>query len=115
MLVWQLAERFGPVFAVHLGSGTIVALRGYKAAKEALLQHKNELSGREFAVSRCTGQRYLPLLTRPVVGAWGLAGTGTTGTRNCKVRKVKRCSDSSGDGWYIHSVITQRAFSQKLL
>lgn len=42
----QLAERFGPVFTLHLGSKRIVVLHGYKAVKEVLLNHKNEFSGR---------------------------------------------------------------------
>uniref|UniRef100_G1TD62 unspecific monooxygenase n=1 Tax=Oryctolagus cuniculus TaxID=9986 RepID=G1TD62_RABIT len=42
----QLAERFGPVFTVYLGSRRVVVLHGYKAVREMLLNHKNEFSGR---------------------------------------------------------------------
>lgn len=42
----QLAERYGPVFTVYLGSRRVVVLHGYKAVKEVLLNHKNEFSGR---------------------------------------------------------------------
>lgn len=42
----QLAERYGPVFTVYLGSRRIVVLHGYKAVKEVLLHYKNEFSGR---------------------------------------------------------------------
>ncbi|XP_006879913.1 PREDICTED: cytochrome P450 2E1-like [Elephantulus edwardii] len=42
----RLAERYGPVFTVYLGSRRVVVVHGYKAVKEVLLQHKNEFSGR---------------------------------------------------------------------
>ncbi|XP_053441275.1 cytochrome P450 2E1 [Nycticebus coucang] len=42
----KLAERFGPVFTLYLGPRRTVVLHGYKVVKEALLDHKNELSGR---------------------------------------------------------------------
>nr|ADT62516.1 cytochrome P450 2E1 [Camelus dromedarius] len=42
----RLAERFGPVFTLYLGSRRIVVLHGYKAVKEVLLDYKNEFSGR---------------------------------------------------------------------
>ncbi|XP_004580216.2 cytochrome P450 2E1 isoform X1 [Ochotona princeps] len=42
----RLAERYGPVFTVYLGSRRVVVLHGYKAVKEVLLNHKNEFSGR---------------------------------------------------------------------
>ncbi|KAK1333421.1 hypothetical protein QTO34_005804 [Cnephaeus nilssonii] len=42
----RLAERFGPVFTLYLGSNRVVVLHGYQAVKEVLLQHKNEFSGR---------------------------------------------------------------------
>ncbi|XP_062070593.1 cytochrome P450 2E1-like [Lepus europaeus] len=42
----RLAERFGPVFTLYLGSRRVVVLHGYKAVKEMLLNHKNEFSGR---------------------------------------------------------------------
>ncbi|XP_069857402.1 cytochrome P450 2E1-like [Dipodomys merriami] len=42
----KLAERFGPVFTLHLGFNRIVVLHGYKAVKEGLLKYKNEFSGR---------------------------------------------------------------------
>ncbi|XP_048216944.1 BET1-like protein [Perognathus longimembris pacificus] len=42
----KLAERFGPVFTLHLGFQRVVVLHGYKAVKEGLLNHKNEFSGR---------------------------------------------------------------------
>ncbi|XP_057593282.1 cytochrome P450 2E1-like isoform X2 [Hippopotamus amphibius kiboko] len=42
----RLAERFGPVFTLYLGSQRVVVLHGYKAVKEVLLDYKNEFSGR---------------------------------------------------------------------
>uniref|UniRef100_A0A5F9CIA5 Cytochrome P450 2E1 n=1 Tax=Oryctolagus cuniculus TaxID=9986 RepID=A0A5F9CIA5_RABIT len=42
----RLAERFGPVFTLYLGSRRVVVLHGYKAVREMLLNHKNEFSGR---------------------------------------------------------------------
>ncbi|MDL1381419.1 cytochrome P450, partial [Yersinia pestis] len=42
----RLAERFGPVFTLYLGTRRVVVLHGYKAVKEVLLNHKNEFSGR---------------------------------------------------------------------
>ena len=34
------------MFTLYLGSQSTVVLHGYKAVKEALLDHKNDLSGR---------------------------------------------------------------------
>lgn len=42
----QLAERFGPVFTLYLGSRRVVVVHGYKPVKEVLLDYKNEFSGR---------------------------------------------------------------------
>uniref|UniRef100_A0A287DG20 Cytochrome P450 2E1 n=1 Tax=Ictidomys tridecemlineatus TaxID=43179 RepID=A0A287DG20_ICTTR len=42
----RLAERFGPVFTLYLGTRRVVVLHGYKAVKEVLLNRKNEFSGR---------------------------------------------------------------------
>lgn len=42
----QLAERFGPVFTLYLGSNPVVVVHGYQAVKEVLLKHKNNFSGR---------------------------------------------------------------------
>ncbi|TEA25411.1 hypothetical protein DBR06_SOUSAS13210051 [Sousa chinensis] len=42
----RLAERFGPVFTLYLGSRRFVVLHGYKAVKEVLLDYRNEFSGR---------------------------------------------------------------------
>ncbi|XP_037015059.2 cytochrome P450 2E1 [Artibeus jamaicensis] len=42
----KLAERFGPVFTVHLGSRPVVVLHGYQAVTEALLKHRNDFAGR---------------------------------------------------------------------
>ncbi|ELW67341.1 cytochrome P450 2E1 [Tupaia chinensis] len=42
----RLAERFGPVFTLYLGSRRIVVVHGYKAVREVLLDYKNEFSGR---------------------------------------------------------------------
>lgn len=59
----QLAERFGPVFTLYLGSRRIVVLHGYKAVKEVLLDYKNEFSGRgdnpAFQVHKNKGASYL--------------------------------------------------------
>nr|XP_004669716.1 cytochrome P450 2E1 [Jaculus jaculus] len=42
----RLADRYGPVFTLHLGSRRIVVVHGYKAVREVLLNYKNEFSGR---------------------------------------------------------------------
>ncbi|XP_072484541.1 cytochrome P450 2E1-like [Notamacropus eugenii] len=42
----KLAKEYGPVFTIYIGSTRIVVLHGYKAVKEALLDLKNEFSGR---------------------------------------------------------------------
>uniref|UniRef100_A0A8C0XA41 Cytochrome P450 2E1 n=1 Tax=Castor canadensis TaxID=51338 RepID=A0A8C0XA41_CASCN len=42
----KLAERYGPVFTLHMGGRPVVVLHGYKAVKEVLLNHKNDFSGR---------------------------------------------------------------------
>lgn len=42
----QLAEKYGPVFTLYLGSRRVMVVHGYKAVKEALLDYKNEFSGR---------------------------------------------------------------------
>ncbi|XP_076978310.1 cytochrome P450 2E1-like [Tamandua tetradactyla] len=42
----RLAERYGPVFTLYLGSRRAVVLYGYKAVKEVLLERRNEFSGR---------------------------------------------------------------------
>ncbi|KAI4530329.1 hypothetical protein MG293_019221 [Ovis ammon polii] len=42
----RLAERFGPVFTLYLGSRRVVVVHGYKPVKEVLLDYKNEFSGR---------------------------------------------------------------------
>ncbi|KAK2099387.1 hypothetical protein P7K49_024838 [Saguinus oedipus] len=42
----QLAERFGPVFTLYLGTRRAVVMHGYKAVREALLDYKSEFSGR---------------------------------------------------------------------
>ncbi|XP_008061393.1 cytochrome P450 2E1 [Carlito syrichta] len=47
----RLAERFGPVFTLYLGSRRTVVLHGYEAVREALLDRRNDFSGRgEIAV-----------------------------------------------------------------
>ncbi|XP_053778258.1 cytochrome P450 2E1 [Desmodus rotundus] len=49
----KLAERFGPVFTLYLGSRCVVVLHGYQAVKEALLQRRNDFAGRgEFFLLR---------------------------------------------------------------
>ena len=59
----QLAERFGPVFTLYLGSRRFVVLHGYKAVKEVLLDYRNEFSGRgetpAFQVHQDKGASYL--------------------------------------------------------
>uniref|UniRef100_A0A8B9XXY1 Cytochrome P450 2E1 n=1 Tax=Bos mutus grunniens TaxID=30521 RepID=A0A8B9XXY1_BOSMU len=42
----RLAERYGPVFTLYLGSQRAVVVHGYKPVKEVLLDYKNEFSGR---------------------------------------------------------------------
>ncbi|XP_053123276.1 cytochrome P450 2G1-like isoform X2 [Hemicordylus capensis] len=42
----KLRDQYGPVFTVHLGPRRVVVLYGYKAIKEALVDHAEEFSGR---------------------------------------------------------------------
>ncbi|KAH0631494.1 hypothetical protein JD844_005838 [Phrynosoma platyrhinos] len=42
----KLRDQYGPVFTVHLGPRRVVILYGYKAVKEALVDHAEEFSGR---------------------------------------------------------------------
>nr|XP_028681740.1 cytochrome P450 2E1-like [Macaca mulatta] len=42
----RLAQRFGPVFTLYVGSRRVVVVHGYKAVREVLLDHKDEFSGR---------------------------------------------------------------------
>ncbi|XP_028020046.2 cytochrome P450 2E1 isoform X2 [Balaenoptera acutorostrata] len=60
----RLAERFGPVFTLYLGSRRFVVLHGYKAVKEVLLDYRNEFSGRgetpAFQVHQDKGQPFDP-------------------------------------------------------
>ncbi|XP_042299578.1 cytochrome P450 2G1-like [Sceloporus undulatus] len=42
----KLRDQYGPVFTVHLGPRRVVILYGYKAIKEALVDHAEEFSGR---------------------------------------------------------------------
>ncbi|XP_026304030.1 cytochrome P450 2E1 [Piliocolobus tephrosceles] len=42
----QLAQRFGPVFTLYVGSRRVVVVHGYKAVREVLLDYKDEFSGR---------------------------------------------------------------------
>ncbi|KAK2504596.1 hypothetical protein MC885_012851 [Smutsia gigantea] len=43
---WQLSERYGPVFTVHLGLQKTVVLTGYEAVREALVGTGQELADR---------------------------------------------------------------------
>ncbi|XP_056658203.1 cytochrome P450 2C18-like isoform X3 [Monodelphis domestica] len=42
----MLAKVYGPVFTLYLGSKSVVVLHGYKAMKEALIDHGEEFAGR---------------------------------------------------------------------
>ncbi|XP_044521653.1 cytochrome P450 2C19-like isoform X5 [Gracilinanus agilis] len=42
----MLAKDYGPVFTLYLGSKPVVVLHGYKAMKEALIDHGEEFAGR---------------------------------------------------------------------
>ncbi|XP_062996486.1 cytochrome P450 2A13-like isoform X5 [Elgaria multicarinata webbii] len=42
----KLRDQYGPVFTIHLGHRRVVVLYGYKAVKEALVDHAEEFSGR---------------------------------------------------------------------
>ena len=59
----QLAEKYGPVFTLYLGSRRVVVVHGYKPVKEVLLEYKNEFSGRGenpgFQVHKNNGSSYL--------------------------------------------------------
>ncbi|XP_054949502.1 cytochrome P450 2E1 isoform X2 [Pan paniscus] len=60
----RLAQRFGPVFTLYVGSQRMVVMHGYKAVKEALLDYKDEFSGRgdlpAFHAHRDRGQPFDP-------------------------------------------------------
>uniref|UniRef100_A0A8D2L772 Uncharacterized protein n=1 Tax=Varanus komodoensis TaxID=61221 RepID=A0A8D2L772_VARKO len=43
---WQIGEKYGPVFMIHLGPRRVVVLCGYDAVKEALVDQAEEFSGR---------------------------------------------------------------------
>ncbi|XP_068953689.1 cytochrome P450 2C19-like isoform X3 [Petaurus breviceps papuanus] len=42
----QLAKEYGPVFTLHLGVKRVVVLHGYKAVKEALIDHGDKFADR---------------------------------------------------------------------
>ncbi|XP_064408637.1 cytochrome P450 2G1-like [Latimeria chalumnae] len=42
----ELSKRYGPVFMVYIGTLPVLVLCGYKAVKEALVDHGEEFSGR---------------------------------------------------------------------
>ncbi|CAI5780737.1 cytochrome P450 2G1-like [Podarcis lilfordi] len=44
----KLRDQYGPVFTVHLGPRRVVVLYGYKAIKEALVDHAEEFSSRGY-------------------------------------------------------------------
>lgn len=71
----QLAERYGPVFTLYLGSQRAVVVHGYKPVKEVLLDYKNEFSGRGenpgFQEHKNNGVSHSGL------GCWGGVGGGT--------------------------------------
>lgn len=43
---WQLQDRYGPVFSLHLGPKPVVVLCGYEAIKEALVDNAETFGGR---------------------------------------------------------------------
>lgn len=43
---YQLSERYGPVFTIHLGSQKTVVLSGYEVVREALVGTRHELADR---------------------------------------------------------------------
>ncbi|XP_055460313.1 cytochrome P450 2B10-like, partial [Psammomys obesus] len=43
---WQLREKYGDVFTVHLGPRPVVILCGTEAIREALVDHAEAFSGR---------------------------------------------------------------------
>lgn len=85
-VVVQLAERFGPVFTLHLGSNRIVVLHGYQAVKEVLLQHKKEFSGRgEYHMYRAHKDQGTPRLPAHRARG-GCSGPGRGGSNSNKTR-----------------------------
>lgn len=42
----QLSQKYGPVFTLYFGSERVVALHGYEALKEALIDRGDEFSAR---------------------------------------------------------------------
>ncbi|XP_061561089.1 uncharacterized protein LOC133417371 [Phycodurus eques] len=43
----EMSKKYGPVFTVYLGSKKVVVLAGYKAVKEALVNHAEEFGDRD--------------------------------------------------------------------
>nr|XP_014350151.1 PREDICTED: cytochrome P450 2G1-like isoform X1 [Latimeria chalumnae] len=58
----QLSKTYGPVFTVYIGTQPVLVLCGYKAVKEALVDHGEEFSGRGA----------IPILKR-ITNGYGLA------------------------------------------
>ncbi|XP_075463037.1 cytochrome P450 2G1-like isoform X1 [Ascaphus truei] len=55
----ELSEKFGPVYTLYLGPQPVVVLCGYKAVKEALVDHGEKFSGRaELPIVDLTSQGY---------------------------------------------------------
>jgi hypothetical protein len=46
LLIFQLAQEYGPVFTLYFGMKPTVVLHGYEAVKEALIDRAEEFSGR---------------------------------------------------------------------
>lgn len=78
---YQLSERYGPVFTVHLGSQKTVVLSGYEVVKEALVGTRHELADRPpipiFQHIQRGGGRWALRFPDRWNGAWPLgAGAG---------------------------------------
>lgn len=53
----QLAEKYGPVFTVWMGTRPAVVLCGYEVLKDALLGHAEAFGGRPVSTIKVPGTR----------------------------------------------------------
>lgn len=47
MISVQLSKTYGPVFTVYFGLKKVIVIAGYRAVKEALVNHAEEFGNRE--------------------------------------------------------------------
>lgn len=91
---YQLSERYGPVFTIHLGSQKTVVLSGYEVVREALVGTRHELADRPpipiFQLIQQGGGRWALGCPDRWGGCLGLLGWcwGGTGSVHGKPREV---------------------------